>query len=86
MDARNMVNGKKYHVTYRIPISSRSPKKEMVAVAIGVDRNAFREGLSQYHFSGRPEFGTSTLQYDWIIQVEEVAAETKCYADKKVAT
>lgn len=71
-----MTTGRKYEVIYQIPGVHRVPRR-MVAVYLGP------LGKSS-SFSGRPFFGTTDLENNWIQQVAEVSTNTACITDQKV--
>lgn len=77
------VRGAKYKVRYRIPGVQRYDR-EMVATYLGTPHPQKATGIPrERQFSGRPEFGTTSLSMDWIIDNERVSSDTSCYVDRR---
>lgn len=74
--AEPMKVGKKYWVRYRIPGLHRADRT-MIAKYLGVVDS---KNLS---FSGRPQFGTTELEEQWILVVREVADHAEPHVDRK---
>lgn len=72
----DMVNGCAYRVRYKS--ETQRVDREMLALYLGKDP---RGGMA---FSGRPEFGTTTLPLEWFISAEPAARSDKYYVDRKV--
>jgi hypothetical protein len=72
--------GTKYRVKYRIPTVHRVPRW-MLARYMGVQNNVNRQELQ---FSGRPEFGSTSIDAEWIEGSEVMPSTAKCYADSKI--
>jgi hypothetical protein len=76
--------GLKYRVTYRIPGVHRVPR-EMVAVYLNtLHDDALGIRHDEASFSGRPEFGTTSVKIEHIMDAVQVPNATKCYADRKM--
>jgi hypothetical protein len=69
--------GAKVKVRYRLV--GQRVDREGVAVYLGKNNQT---GLRD--FSGRPEFGTTSLRREDIISADVVPDDTKCYMDRKV--
>ena len=72
-----MNEGQKYKITYRL--STQRVTREGVATYLDVDRNG------SLVFSGRPEFGTVTMQPADILHIEPVPQDTNCYMNRRIA-
>jgi hypothetical protein len=76
--------GAKFRIRYRIP--GQRYDREMVATYLGMPSHRdvrVRPGRRIRQFSGRPEYGTTELELDWVLGNEEVPADTKCYAGRR---
>jgi hypothetical protein len=72
-----MLKGTKYKIRYRLDNQRRD--REGVAMYLGLNQN-----LKDYDFSGRPEFGTTSIPMAAISHMKIVPDNTQCYMDKKV--
>jgi hypothetical protein len=81
------IRGSKYKVRYRIPSVQRYDR-EMVAVYLGTPdyRSNVPRLPRERQFSGRPEFGTTSLSLGWIKSYERVPDDTECYVDRRAPT
>ena len=75
--------GKKYRIRYKIP-GLHKVDRQGVAVFLGAEKDVL--GRTQYTFSGRPEFGTTTILAEHVSERIEVPGTTRCYMDRKAAT
>jgi hypothetical protein len=74
--------GEKYKFTYKIPGVHRKPR-EGLALFLMIDYPAGRRDHDVV-FSGRPEFGTTTVQSDWLLSIELADPAATCYMDRPV--
>jgi hypothetical protein len=81
-DVVSMMRGTKYKIRYRLEHQKRD--RQGVATYLGLGTLGAGGQKTELTFSGRPEFGTTSLMLTDMISVEPVAENTKCYMDKKV--
>ena len=75
--------GKKYRIRYMIPGLHKVPRQG-VAKFIGANKDVLDRTV--YTFSGRPEFGTTSILAEHVSEKVEVPADTRCYMDRKASS
>jgi hypothetical protein len=76
VDVGHLYKGKKYEITYQLS-SQRRPRKG-VALYLGLNEN-----FHDLDFSGRPEFGTTSLPIENIIAMRMVVDNSQCFMDAR---
>lgn len=70
-----MIEGTKYRIVYRIPGIHIYPR-EAVLIFISQDEE-------HYYFSGRPDYGTQTLEKEHVSEMYETNPETRPYLNRR---
>jgi hypothetical protein len=74
--------GAKYKIRYRLP--GQRYDREAVLVYLGKPVTTSRKRRRE--FSGRPDYGTLTLEADWILGNERVDEDAELYMDRRAPT
>jgi hypothetical protein len=80
MEGQPWFRGGKFKVRYRLP--GQRYDREAVLVYLGRSNTSARKDRP-FQFSGRPDFGTLTLEKDWIKGNERVSDDAEMYMDRR---